>query len=86
MDYIFDLNTLETTGIIGCPYCGRSKAYVYNNATGKLSSVCNICDRIVRWDFDNKTAYKSREKKYGQCVNIRTFVEDNAGLKNGSAL
>ena len=47
MDYIFDLNTLETTGIIECPYCGRSKAYVYNNATGKLSSACNICGRIV---------------------------------------
>ena len=47
MDYIFDLNTLETTGIIECPYCGHSKAYVYNNATGKLSSACNICGRIV---------------------------------------
>ena len=47
MDYIFDLNTLETTGIIEWPYCGRSKAYVYNNATGKLSSACNICGMIV---------------------------------------
>ena len=52
MDYVFDLNTLESTGIIECPYCDRSKAYVYNNATGKLSSACNICGRIVLWDFD----------------------------------
>lgn len=66
MDYVFDLNTLETTGIIECPYCGRSKAYVYNNATGKLSSACNIWGRIVLWDFDNKTAYKARAKKYVQ--------------------
>ena len=59
MDYVFDLNTLETTGIIECPYCGRSKAYVYNNATGKLSSVCNICGRIVLWDFHIKPEPRS---------------------------
>ena len=66
MDFVFDLNTLKTTGIIACPYCGRSKAYVLNNATGKLSRVCNACGKIVLWDFDNKTAYKARAKRYVQ--------------------
>lgn len=47
MDYVFDLNTLATTGIIEGPHCGRSKAYVYNNATGKLSSACNICGSLI---------------------------------------
>lgn len=74
MDYIFDLNTLETTGIIECPYCGRSKAYVYNNATGKLSSACNICGRIVPFNTDDK--YNFYIENYGnEVVDLEIFVE-----------
>ena len=53
-DYIVNLNELDTTSVIECPYCGRSKAYSYKNATGMFSSQCSTCKRIVLWDFDSK--------------------------------
>ena len=63
-DYTVNLNDLETTGVIECPYCGRSKAYVYKNATGMISTACNVCNRIILYDFDNGKAYKANAKKY----------------------
>lgn len=62
-DYTVNLNDLESTGIIECPYCGKGKAYIYG-ATGMQSSGCSVCKRIVLWDFDNKTAYKASAKKF----------------------
>lgn len=62
--YTVNLNDLNTTAIIKCPYCGKSKAYSYNNSTGMFSSECGTCKRIVLWDFDNKTAYKASAKKF----------------------
>lgn len=39
-DYTVNLNDLESTGIIVCPYWGKGKAYVYG-ATGMQSSGCS---------------------------------------------
>lgn len=64
VDFTVNLNDLTTTGVIKCPYCGKGKAYIYNNATGMLSSACSICKRIVLWDFDHITAYKASAKKF----------------------
>ena len=46
MDFVFDLNTLKTTGIIACPYCGRSKAYVYNNAQESFQACATFVARL----------------------------------------
>lgn len=62
-DYTVNLNELETTGIIKCPYCGKGKAFIYS-ATGMQSSGCSVCKRIVLWDFDHKAAYKASAKKF----------------------
>lgn len=62
-DYTVNLNDLETTGIIKCPYCGKGKAFIYS-ATGMQSSGCSVCKRIVLWDFDHKAAYKASAKKF----------------------
>ncbi len=63
-NYTVNLNDLNTTAIIKCPYCGKSKAYSYNNATGMFSSECGTCKRIELWDFDHKAAYKASAKKF----------------------
>lgn len=62
-DYVVNLNDLESTGNIKCPYCGKGKTYIYG-ATGMQSSGCCICKRIVLWDFDHETAYKASAKKF----------------------
>lgn len=63
-DYTVNLNDLEMTGVIKCPYCSKSKTYIYNNATGMFSNECGVCRRIVLWDFDHKTAHKASAKKF----------------------
>lgn len=62
-DYIVNLNDLDSTGIIECPYCGKGKTNIYG-ATGMQSSGCSVCKRIVLWDFDRKTAYKASTKGF----------------------
>lgn len=63
-NYTININDLEVTDIIKCPYCGRSKTFSYFNATGMISNTCNVCGRIVLWDLDNGTAYKAEAKKF----------------------
>lgn len=63
IDDVVDLNTLRTDGSIACPYCQKSKAFLYG-ASGMISHSCGNCNRMVLWDFDHKTAYKARVKKF----------------------
>ncbi len=63
IDDVVDLNTLTPSGEISCPYCEKAKAYVYD-ATGMESRPCNICKRMVLWDFDNLKAYKARVRRF----------------------
>jgi transcription elongation factor Elf1 len=63
MDYTVNLNEKNLTAVLNCPYCGKSKVYIYN-ATGSQSSQCGICKRMVLWDFNLLKAYK---------VNARNF-------------
>ena len=63
-DFTVNLNDLKMTGVIKCPYCGKSKAYIYNDASGMFSSECGRCKRLVLWDFDHKAAYKASAKKF----------------------
>lgn len=60
-EYVINLNKMETTAVIECPYCGKSKAYSYG-ASGKLSSNCSVCKRLVLWDIDEEKAYKASAK------------------------
>ena len=60
---IVDLNSLEATDTIKCPYCGKGKIYVYS-ATGMVSNPCGVCGRIALWDFDHHTAYKANIRKF----------------------
>lgn len=61
--YTVNLNDLESTGIIACPYCGKGKAYIYG-AARMQSSGCSVCKRIVLWDFGHNVAYKASAKKF----------------------
>ena len=63
IDDVVDLNMLEPTSQIECPYCGKGKMYLYG-ATGMQSSGCYICKRIVLWDFDHQKAYKAKVRKF----------------------
>lgn len=65
MDYIVDLNKKELTAVLSCPYCDKSKVYVYN-ATGLQSSKCAICKRMVLWDFNHLKSYRVRVRKYNE--------------------
>lgn len=40
---------------ISCPICGKEKNYGYD-ATGKSSSRCAKCKRLILWDYDKKIA------------------------------
>ncbi|MDD3138859.1 MAG: hypothetical protein PHX08_07805 [Lachnospiraceae bacterium] len=62
-DYLMDLNDYNLVGIIECPYCTKGKSYSYG-ATGKQSSPCKVCGRIVLWDYDLMKGFKARAKKY----------------------
>lgn len=42
-------------GTIICPVCEKEKTYVYL-ATGRVSSRCAKCGRLIMWDFDMMTA------------------------------
>ena len=64
MDFTVNLNELEITAILECPYCGKGKVYVYKGSKGANSSGCSKCRRIVLWDFDNYKAYKATAKKF----------------------
>ena len=63
-DSTVNLNDLEITAVIKCPYCGKSKIFSYFNASGMISSNCSVCTRMVLWDLDNMTAYKASVKKF----------------------
>lgn len=63
IDNTVDLNSLEATDIIKCPYCGKGKTYVYT-ATGMSSNPCGVCHRIALWDFDHHIAYKANIRKF----------------------
>lgn len=60
---IVDLNSLQSTGSIKCPYCSKGRSFLYS-ATGMMSNPCGNCHRMVLWDFDNRTAYKARVRKF----------------------
>ncbi len=62
-DYIVNLNDLNSDGAIKCPYCDKGRAYMYG-ATGMVSLSCNKCNRMVLWDYDHKTAYKAKVRKF----------------------
>ncbi len=63
VDDVVDLNSLDSDGSISCPYCQKSSAFLYG-ASGMISHACSNCTRMVLWDFDNKTAYKARVRKF----------------------
>ena len=64
MDMVFfNLNDLEKTGVIECPYCEKGKNFSYG-AKGKSSSACRNCGRIVLWDFDRLKAYKAYPRNH----------------------
>ena len=60
---VVDLNSLQATGSIKCPYCNKGRSFLYS-ATGMVSNPCGNCHRMVLWDFDNCTAYKARVRKF----------------------
>lgn len=62
-DCIVNLNDLESDGSITCPYCAKGRAYTYG-ATGMVSFPCSRCNRMVLWDYDHKTAYKAKVRKF----------------------
>ncbi|MFV0363079.1 MAG: hypothetical protein ACK5LL_08325 [Suipraeoptans sp.] len=62
-DYIVNLNDLESDGDIKCPYCSKGRAYTYG-AKGMVSLSCGRCHQMVLWDYDNKTAYKAKVRKF----------------------
>ena len=49
--YSFNLNELTLVGVLECPYCGRGKSYSYGTK-GLQSSKCDVCRRLVLWDYD----------------------------------
>lgn len=63
VDIIIDLNELVRDAIIRCPYCGKGMTFSYG-ATGKESSNCYVCRRLVLWDFDRMMAYKAKAHKF----------------------
>ncbi|MGN0351344.1 MAG: hypothetical protein ACI4ES_06785 [Roseburia sp.] len=62
-DYFFNLDELDLAGVIECPYCGRGKSYSYGTK-GMQSSKCDVCKRLVLWDYDKMLGYKVRARKY----------------------
>lgn len=62
-DYIVNLNDLESDGVINCPYCSKGRAYIYG-ATGMVSLPCSRCRQMVLWDYDHKTSYKAKVRKF----------------------
>lgn len=46
-DSTVNLNDLEITAVIKCPYCGKSKMFSYFNASGMISSNCSVCTSII---------------------------------------
>ncbi len=63
IDDVVDLNSLNSDGNIACPYCSKGRAYIYG-ATGMVSLPCGRCHQMVLWDYDNKTAYKAKVRKF----------------------
>ena len=62
-DYYVDLNGMEATGVIDCPYCSKGKMYMYNSK-GKASLNCGRCNKIVLWDFDKGIGFKAKPRKH----------------------
>ena len=60
---IVDLNTLQSDGVIECPYCNKGKSYSYG-AKGKQSIPCQVCHRMVLWDYDKMTGYRATAKRF----------------------
>jgi len=63
VDCLVNLNDLESSGIIKCPYCEKGREILYN-ASGMSSHNCDRCHRMVLWDYDSKVAYKAKVRKY----------------------
>ena len=63
LELVMNLNDLVQDAVIECPYCHKGKTYSYG-ATGKESSTCSVCKRIVLWDFDRMVAYKAKARRY----------------------
>lgn len=62
-DFTVNLDDLESDGMIACPYCCKGKQYMYGTK-GLSSHACDRCHRMVLWDFDNKTAYKAKVRRF----------------------
>ncbi len=45
---------------IPCPVCGKEKNYAYD-ASGKSSSRCAKCRRLILWDYDQQMAFLMRD-------------------------
>lgn len=56
-DSTVNLNDLEITAVIKCPYCGKSKMFSYFNASGMISSNCSVCTRMVLWDLPTRNPH-----------------------------
>lgn len=65
-DVLIDLNNLESTGSLSCPYCGKGRLILYGKMLGKESSNCANCHRLVLWDFDDMKAYKAKARKFSK--------------------
>lgn len=61
--YVVNLNELKADGIIECPYCHKGKSYSYG-AQGMQSIPCQVCGRIVLWDYNRMKAYRATARKF----------------------
>ncbi len=61
-EFVVDLNQFDQDAVMRCPYCNKGKTYAYG-ASGKESSNCFVCKRLVLWDFDKMRAYKAKARK-----------------------
>lgn len=63
---LIDLNSIESSGSLSCPYCGKGKLILYGKMQGKESSNCAKCGRLVLWDFDDMRAFKAKARKFSK--------------------
>lgn len=62
-DYIYNLDDLQKSGEVKCPYCNKIISYAYE-IRGKQSCQCSRCKKYVLIDYDKMTAFKVRARKY----------------------
>lgn len=51
-----DAIKLDVKGVILCPACNNTAAFVYPDAKGRASSQCKRCERFLLIDYDKMVA------------------------------